>query len=859
MKILSLHIENFGKLHDFDLTPEAGMNVLYRKNGWGKSTLAAFIKAMFYGMPATTKRSLDENERKKYAPWQGGAYGGSLDFACGRGRFRVERSFAQKESADSFALFDLATNQPSCVFSSALGDELFGIDADGFERTTYLSGRRTVGRNENNSIAAKLGNLLDDTGDVGNYDVALAALEKRRRYYTVAGNRGAIAELENERIAKQTELDRCLAVRETLAEREAELDTCTRELYDAQKRAEALRAREGKLGLAHVQEENLRGEIASLRARRDRIDAVFGGLTPTRSELEENRALYDRIKEARARLDAIPKAIEDAEAFKRLGEKFPAGVPAEEELARLERDRETLQKLRVRRETLRNTIEREEEAQRFPKGAPSPEELTSAREALTKAENLQKTLGAMSAKKQTDSKNGGLPWVIALLFLGAVLTVISFLPSFEALSTFLLVGGMVALVGGGVLAVFAIRKHAREQKAAAALQAKLTAWQAQREASLRTVKAFLESYGMSTSDPSRSLTELALLADQHREKMRVRRRMREELAAVERRREEIGAGLDAYLSQFFDVRQGKDDYRAEIERLRQESAYYLRLKNADRRRRAERGAAETELSELKDRLRLFLRRCDATGATPAGELLDRVGLLLTEREHLNVEIIRHERELKAFLSQQRAEIPDGAETADAEGVRKAERETQQRITELQRRQATLRSAVERLSEDADRIPALGDELKRLGLCIDEARANAETVMTTAKFLEEAKTALSTRYLGGMQSSFDRFLRILSGADSPEALMDTSFAVRLREGGKTREMESYSRGKRDAVEFCLRLSLTDALYADGEKPFLLLDDPFVNLDDDSLDAARHLLDSLAESYQILYLVCHKERI
>ncbi len=32
--------------------------------------MAAFIKAMLYGMEATTKRSLLENERRHYQPWR---------------------------------------------------------------------------------------------------------------------------------------------------------------------------------------------------------------------------------------------------------------------------------------------------------------------------------------------------------------------------------------------------------------------------------------------------------------------------------------------------------------------------------------------------------------------------------------------------------------------------------------------------------------------------------------------------------------------------------------------------------------------------------------------------------------------
>ena len=95
-------------------------------------------------------------------------------------------------------------------------------------------------------------------------------------------------------------------------------------------------------------------------------------------------------------------------------------------------------------------------------------------------------------------------------------------------------------------------------------------------------------------------------------------------------------------------------------------------------------------------------------------------------------------------------------------------------------------------------------------------------------------------------------------DAPESVMDTSFKVKLRESGKTQHPESLSQGWRDAVQFCVRLSLADALYVEGEKPPIILDDPFVNLDERRLEAAKRLLVSLSQKYQILYLVCHAER-
>jgi uncharacterized protein YhaN len=38
----------------------------------------------------------------------------------------------------------------------------------------------------------------------------------------------------------------------------------------------------------------------------------------------------------------------------------------------------------------------------------------------------------------------------------------------------------------------------------------------------------------------------------------------------------------------------------------------------------------------------------------------------------------------------------------------------------------------------------------------------------------------------------------------------------------------------------------------------LDDPFVNLDERRLKAAKRLLAVLSKKYQILYLICHAER-
>ena len=49
MKLISLHIVNYGKLSNYDFLFE-NINVICQENGYGKSTIVSFIKSMFYGL-----------------------------------------------------------------------------------------------------------------------------------------------------------------------------------------------------------------------------------------------------------------------------------------------------------------------------------------------------------------------------------------------------------------------------------------------------------------------------------------------------------------------------------------------------------------------------------------------------------------------------------------------------------------------------------------------------------------------------------------------------------------------------------------------------------------------------------------
>ena len=91
----------------------------------------------------------------------------------------------------------------------------------------------------------------------------------------------------------------------------------------------------------------------------------------------------------------------------------------------------------------------------------------------------------------------------------------------------------------------------------------------------------------------------------------------------------------------------------------------------------------------------------------------------------------------------------------------------------------------------------------------------------------------------------------------EFQLDANIHMTKRAFGEARDVEAYSNGSRDLVDICLRMALVDAMYHD-EKPFVILDDPFVNLDENRTKRALTFLKEVASDYQVIYFTCHTSR-
>ena len=843
MKLLRLHVENFGKLQNFDYSFDKGLNVLLEENGWGKSTLAAFIKAMLYGMPASSKQSLDENERKKYMPWQGGAYGGSLEFSTATGKYRIERFFGAKESGDSFVLYDLATNCESQRYSQNVGEELFGIDADGFSRTVYLSQHAVVAKGDNNSITAKLGDLLDDVDDIGSFDDAMAALDKRRKYYKMTGERGRIADIEREIASLRAQIEQLCRTEEAMRQKEAELAVLTERMRETGASIEAVRAKLRRAGVVReravlvAQKEKMQKELAALEESAHALGVRMKGKHPTPEEIEGKRHLLNSIYEARARVSEIASIGAQTEKYEILKPDFAGTLPSREELAAMLSANLELQNI-AHREAGLSTLTESVASHHFAHKAPPTDGEIKALLAALAAEEA-----ARSAKKEQKGSGKRTPAIICLILaVAALIATFALTPVWLAAAV---VWGIISLV------LFLQKEKTRDNSALCTLHS-----------ALPDAREMLSRYGFPTEGNLRdSLTELSLLSRQWREGQAAEQKRIKSLQALRVQKQQILRGLQEKFRTWEIVLPPKNDYRDDIEALRRDVVRITRAVAETEQRNRRREAAVAEQKRLQAEFTPFLRHFDPEGKMKPSECLDRVQEWETEYRRLSNRIPQLREEIARFVSEKGISASSEQENAilpDLDALSAREREMQKELDQMQSRQAELRSHIGRLATDAERLPEVEATVRALEEELSLARANSTTIANTAQFLEEAKSGLSTRYLADMQTSFSSLLQALMDGAAPESVMDTSFKVKLREGGKTQHPESLSQGWRDAVQFCVRLSLAEALYAEGERPPIILDDPFVNLDERRLEAAKRLLAALSDKYQILYLVCHAER-
>ncbi len=890
MKLISCQIAHFGKISDFSYNFEDGFNSMLRDNGWGKTTFSVFIKAMFYGMeysPNTKKKLL---ERNHYLPWDGSLCGGNIVFAAKGKEYRIERTFGKTDKDDTFRLYDNSTGLESTDYSEDIGEELFRVDRDAFEKSVYIP-QLSLATGMTDSLNAKMGNLSSAKDDISNFDVALKAVKDAKGEYTRNSkiNPGKLHAVKQEISKCKEEYEKLPDIIEgyeamscLMEEKLEQLDNLNAQKAKLVERIQSQSKKEQELGAYRTYKENLAQELNTLSA----LDDFFAAGVPDDDEIAmlENT---DRDLDVHER--ALRGLKEDLNRGERIFEEpFKEHVPEDSEFAIWNKMASNLAKLRAKAEHSKLSEEATKQLTElkffFDKLLPTDEQLSHIERQTTRITGLearvsQSTDRLVSLKAEADAeekinkKRGFSVWqVLGVIFLVIFLIsgiVFSQYISEEVGQIVEVVSAAAAIVDIILLVVLSRRKHIRNTNTSLEYQDRIEEAEDELEISkleLRELQEeceeFLSNFLLTRADTMqenvyeirRKLDQYRHLTDEERARHNEAEGTLDELADLQL---ELYTKIQPYASAYginlYDMG-GEYELLAKLKKDADRYNKYLEASEAISRH-------ESSIKTMTESINNVLARYPVNQRLERSEQIQSISLNRNKYNAIVGRIADLKANIKSF--EERYDVNETVQSVD--DLQNQQNELDEQIVELNRQIMQEKENISTSATEIERLSDIAEQLDRLEATESEYKSKAELLIKTEELLQKARESFLLKYMQPLQTGLHKYLGLI---DNPEGTksgyaiddfeLDMDLNIKLSYSGSTKSSDYLSQGYQDLVALCSRLALVDVLYSD-EKPILILDDPFTNLDDKKIKESLKLLQKIAKERQIIYFTCHNSRL
>lgn len=794
MQLIRCHIENFGKLHDHTVEFKPGCNVFCEKNGWGKSTFAAFIRVMLYGFEGENKRKGIENERKRYCPWQGGSYGGQLTFEANGGRYTVTRIFSDKRQNDIFELRDADTNLESKDFSENLGEELFQINSESFMKTVFIGQNDCITRSTD-SINAKIGNLTDNMNDLDCYETAAGTLQNLLNKMNPRRKTGTIYQMKDRITHMQTAVSNGESIEESMRQYE-EMILHENEILQQKKEEQAkIYALQKKVSLLHdarakrAAYEQLCGDFKEKECFKKETAANFPGEMPDETELQEYLDACGDMEQARHVAQIYRFTDQEEEQFKALSRSFQNGIPDRKSaddgggdesvdevsgLIRLWNERNTRKSVRSMKEAALQTLQ-----------------------AAARAEQ----------KNTADRKPIYLILGIAAAILGAVFC------------TKMMVPGIILIAAGVGLAIADIVRR----------RSKDDVQRPQENTALKNMEKEIREDETFIRDTEQKVTSYLNRHGHVFDESDAGDKLQKILAEIMQQAQELENSVQRYN----DLKEKKLNYQTSCQKAEWNHRFILT------------GIQKMGLlpaDDLKEQLQSIWR--------------NRIVCVNAQKEYDTAKAKKQFFEAQNDMEKILAVVPD-TELPGLEELNQQQAHLDEEIESIRSQLHIYHAQMDSLREKYDDWTEMKEQL---AAAKEEAASQImkyRQLQKAQEYLTKAKETLTARYMEPLMNSFSRYYQIVMNEEPDRYCIDANTNITVEEQGVQRDTQYLSTGYQDLVGVCMRFSLVDAMYQ-GEKPFLILDDPFVNLDDEKTVGGRKLLEIIAKEYQVIYFTCMSVR-
>lgn len=844
MKLLKCHIVGFGNWKNQTIDFKDDLTSICEKNGFGKSSLASFIRAMFYGLERVTKAN---NERKRALPFDGSPCGGSLDFEWQGNQYSIERSFIGKTPKDD-TLICYKNGIETKELGEIPGNAVFGLDLDSFNRTIFIS-PTDLEISSSETLNAKMSHFVEGSSDGCDFSSVKESLEELKKKY---------------KPQKNAETKGLLAIEAN------------------------------KISDLEMQETNLSNMKAAMPAKYEKLQELDKNIS-INQEKNKKAVFHNALIKSWENYDREKEKIDEKEKeIRQLKEKYPLGMIslAEETsmkglLEQYKLDGNTYANLKL---SITEKDEYDNLKLRFEEDVPTPSFLNKLQELVlaysnekskeplklsleesslirlfdgrkVNLEGLEKRMATYrSLKKEYDKE----PDQISVPIEQKKISLKT--PLILGLSLFILFSIVAILLGvfihPGCYSLFALSVvsllipvvyYFNEKKKRAAMPTSENQPNLRKKEmgeNLTELKINLSStFKAFAVDENELEGSFALFKAKYDSYLKTLQHEKDLNKTNEENRLSYLAKEKTLQEYFSRYHYKGNDYANLLMNLSSDAKKHLSYVQKEKQIEEQRKELENKIHEEGEKIKELAQKYNM--GDPNSYLnqlpIDRNALQNKEKE-----LTKQKEDLALFKEKEHlTERPSSLEGIDLNTLSK---ELEKAINDRQ----TLSSQIE---EDERNISSLEDEVSSLSEEKDnlaKLKKDYEIVSKTLKALTDAEESLKRRYISPVENQFKKYSQSLENALGEEIEMDTDFNVSFIRDGKRSGAEYLSSGEMTLCALAYRLAITDNIFEGKEKPFLILDDIFADLDETHIHMAKKFMESLSQNEQILYFTCHSSR-
>lgn len=844
MKLLKCHIVGFGNWKNKTIDFQDGLTSVCEKNGFGKSSLASFIRAMFYGLERVTKAN---NERKRALPFDGSPCGGSLDFEWEGNRYSIERSFIGRTPKDD-TLICYKNGIETKELGEIPGNVVFGLDLDSFNRTIFIS-PTDLEISSSETLNAKMSHFVEGSSDGCDFSSVKESLEELKKKY---------------KPQKNAETKGLLAIEAN------------------------------KINDLEMQETNLSNMKAAMPAKYEKLQELDKNIS-INQEKNKEAVSHNALIKSWENYDREKKKIEEKEKeIQQLKDKYPLGMISLTEetsmkglLEQYKLDGNTYANLKL---SIAEKDEYDNLKLRFEEDVPTPSFLNELQELVLAYSNekskepLKLSLEESSLIRLFDGRKVNLESLEKRMvtyrslkkeydkepdqiFVPIEQKKISLkTPLILGLSLFILFSIVAILLGvfihPGCYFLFALSVvsllipvvyYFNEKKKRAAMPTSENQPNLRKKEmgeNLTELKINLSStFKAFAVDENELEGSFALFKAKYDSYLKTLQHEKDLNKTNEENRLSYLAKEKTLQEYFSRYHYKGNDYANLLMNLSSDTKKYLSYVQKEKQIEEQRKELENKIHEEGEKIKVLVQKYNM--GDPNSYLnqlpIDRNALQNKEKE-----LTKQKEDLALFKEKEHlTERPSSLEGIDLNVLSK---ELEKAINDRQ----TLSSQIE---EDERNISSLEDEVSSLSEEKDnlaKLKKDYEIVLKTLKALTDAEESLKRRYISPVENQFKKYSQSLENALGEEIEMDTDFNVSFIRDGKRSGAEYLSSGEMTLCALAYRLAITDNIFEGKEKPFLILDDIFADLDETHIHMAKKFMESLSQNEQILYFTCHPSR-